>query len=79
MQAFFEANADSDGFITASELRDLVELVTSRAIIAKTVRGRLRAIKARDQKQYKNATWRIDEALALSETMHYARHALDAS
>jgi hypothetical protein len=75
--SYFDANSDADGFITATNLRDLIEQVTGRDVLAKTVRGRLRAIKARDQKQFKNATWRIDATLAVGEVMHYARHLIE--
>ena len=69
--AFFAENADSDKAISATQLSELVNRD------AKTVRARLRKMKVRDQATFKNATWRITQAQAVSELAHYL--ARDAS
>jgi len=60
----FAAIADADECISADDLRDLVESETGKSLNSKTVRAKLRAMQARDQKTLKNARWRIDETLA---------------
>lgn len=69
VSVFFAENGEN-GEISATQLADLVNRD------GKTVRARLRKLKARDQAKLKGARWRITEALAVSEYDHYA--ALDA-
>ena len=70
---FYAENADSDTRISATQLSDLVNRD------AKTVRARLRKMKVRDQSQFKNATWRITKAQAISELVHYMTRDASAS
>jgi len=71
VKAFFESNADADKCVSAAQLTDLIATVTERDYSDKTIRHRLRKIAARDQSQFKNATWRITATVASSELAHY--------
>lgn len=62
---FFKKHADDAQTITASELADLCDRD------AKVVRAYLRAIKSRDQSQFKNARYAIDSELATKVVDHF--------
>ena len=74
---FFKANADSDGHVTATQLTQLVQQVTNNALseasAAKTVRGYLRSLKARNQAEYRGSNWRITQVIASQVVTHFAR------
>lgn len=79
LQVAFDELADKDGFITASQLTQLINEFAERELIDKSVRAHLRQIAARDQSKMKNAVWRIDYALAESEVKHFTRKQQTAS
>ena len=63
--ADFIAENGADGAISAPQLAELV------GRDAKTVRGYLRRIKARNQAKYKGARWTIDETVATEALEHF--------
>ncbi len=71
VKAYFESNADADKCVSATQLTDMIATVTERDYSDKTIRARLRKISARDQSQFKNATWRVTSTIAASELAHY--------
>ncbi len=71
VKAHFESNADADKCISATQLTDLIAVVTERDYSDKTIRARLRRKAYRNQSEFKNATWRITATVASSELAHY--------
>lgn len=71
-QAFNDI-ADKEETVSANELTELINEFAERDLSAKTVRAHLRKIAARNQKEMKNAIWRIDKKLAESEVKHFTR------
>lgn len=69
----FKDYADKDETVSAIELTEIINEVAERDLSDKTVRAHLRKIKARDQREMKNAIWRIDKTLAESEVKHFTR------
>ena len=77
-KTFFEANADADDTITATQLTDMIAAVTERDYSAKTVRARLRR-KFTRKSEFKNATWRITRTIASAELAYYMQRNVKAS
>lgn len=73
-QDFNEVKAE-DNAISADQLRDLVETRSGISLDSKSVRARLRKMKARDQASLKGARWRIDKTLAQEFVDHYEKRA----